>query len=786
MISKLYLVQCRFFILKIRVSMKLHRIILLVFVFIAFQGYSQNNSKWTDHLSYNETTDLSLWGSKVIVASEYGVFIYDEDDNSLSKFSKINGLIGERITSIKALVDYDAFVVGYQTGSFSIVYSDGRIVHVNDIENSGVSGEKEINTIAYYGDIIYIGTTFGIVEYNLVKEEFGDTFYFGDNGSYIQVNDIAFLDNFIFAATNTGVYKADANSPYLVDYNQWERQAIGDKTTTKFNSIAELSGNIIANNVESDTEQYLYENSTWVLKHKYRNVNKVKSDGEYMTYSAGNNVYIFNNEIQLIETLSKSDLMSMSSVRNGDVTWISTKQEGLVKNLNTDNWSYIAPNGPNRNYSFGLKAAANKLYVVYGYYDPSFKPEGRKMGYDVYGDSWNFIPASTFSSVPDLVDIAIDPKDIDHIYISSWGKGLLEMKDNEKEELWVEKNTDNHIQKLYYALDPDYISIRLGGSVFDKDGNLWVANGWSVERPFVVRMSTGEWNSFALDKISSRADNGMAAITIDDNGNKWISTRSDGIWVFNEGDSFEATDDDKMLRFTKSENSGNLPDLKVNTVAIDKDNVAWIGTKLGLVVFSGIEDMFEVSYFKAEPIIINVDGEGKKLLGDQAVTKIVVDGGNNKWLATESGGVYYTSANGQKTIYHFTQDNSPLPSNHILDLDIDPETGEVYFVTNKGLVSFKGSATEGGDNFSKVFAYPNPVRPDYNGDIYIKGLTDKTNVKITDINGNLVFETTSQGGQAVWNGRSFSGYKASSGVYIVFAVSKDGTDTTVTKILIVN
>ena len=299
-------------------------------------------------------------------------------------------------------------------------------------------------------------------------------------------------------------------------------------------------------------------------------------------------------------------------------------------------------------------------------------------------------------------------------------------------------------------------------------------------------MSTGEWNSFAFNRAGSGHDDGMAEITIDDNGSKWIATRGDGIWIYNEGESFDSTGDDNMLRFTTSESSGNLPDKRVNTVAIDKDNVAWIGTKLGLVVFSDIDDMFEANYFAAEPIIINEDGEGKKLLGNQTINKIVVDGANNKWFATESGGVYYTSANGQKTIHHFTKDNSPLLSDQIFDLDIDPETGRVFFVTSKGLVSFIGNATEGGDNFSKVFAYPNPVRPEYDGDIYIKGLTDKTNVKITDINGNLIFETTSQGGQAVWNGRSLSGYKASSGVYLVFAVSKDGTDTTVTKILIVN
>ncbi|MCK5907076.1 MAG: hypothetical protein KAG37_05760, partial [Flavobacteriales bacterium] len=204
--------------------MKLHKLILLILTFFSTISLAQNNSKWSDHLSYNETSDLCSWGSKVIVSSEFGVFIFDTDDNSLIKFSKINGLQGDRITSIKALVNDNAFVVGYETGSFSIIYSDGRILQVNDIANSAVSSEKSINAISEFGDKIYLGTPFGIVEYNFIKEEFGDTFYFGPSGSYIHVNDITFLSNFIFAATNSGVYKADANSPYLVDYNQWKLQ----------------------------------------------------------------------------------------------------------------------------------------------------------------------------------------------------------------------------------------------------------------------------------------------------------------------------------------------------------------------------------------------------------------------------------------------------------------------------------------------------------------------------------------------------------------------------------
>ncbi len=767
--------------------MKFHKLIILILSFSTFTLSAQDNSKWMDLLSYRETSDLSIWGNKILVASEYSVFIYDKDDNSLAKFSKLNGLLGERITAIKALTNDNVFVVGYDTGDFTIVYSDGKITQVNDIAISGVAENKMINAIEEYGDKIYLATTFGIVEYNIVKEEFGDTFYFGDNGGHIYVNDIAFIDHFIYAATDNGVFKADIWDPFLVDYNQWELQNVSSTPNSKFNSIASINRKIIVNKAGDRTVQFKLIGTVWSQKNSYYGVTRIRSNDEYITFSADDKVIILDKELVLVEILEKDNLGAQSALRTGGTTWIATKEDGLAKNENSTDWKNIYPNGPNKNYPFRIKVSAEKMYVVYGYYDQRYTPKHRKMGYDIFDSKdWSYVEPSIFDDATDLSSIAIDPKDPDHIYISSWSDGVLEMQDKEKIELWVEDNTNKHIQKLFYAPDPTYVSIRIGGSTFDDDGNLWVANGWNVDRPFVVRMASGDWNSFALNKISSGEDYGMAEITIDQNGNKWIATRKDGIWIYNENGTFDSTSDDYMLKFTTSEGSGNLPNSRVNSIAIDKENNAWIGTKMGLVVFRDINSMFDDTYFKAEPIIINENGVGKKLLGNQIINKILVDGANNKWFATESGGVYYTSSNGQKTIHHFTKENSPLLSNRVFDIGINPETGRVYFVTSKGLISYLGTATEGGNSFSKVFAYPNPVRPDYDGDIYIKGLTDKTNIKITDINGNLIFETTSEGGQAVWNGRSLSGYKASSGVYVVFAVSKDGTDTTVTKILIVN
>ena len=757
----------------------------IIFLFFSSVAVSQDYAKWKDHLSYNNTSELCIWKEKVVVAGKYGVFIYNSEDNSISKFTKLEGLSGEEITSLNVLKNYDAFAVGYSSGDFSIIYSDGRIVTESDIKNSSVTSTKTINYITEREDEnskIYIATDFGIVEYNMDFEKFGDTFFFGDNGSYINVTGISFLDNLLFASTNNGVYIADSDSPYLVDYNQWAQQKTIPQS--EYNSIAKIDNKIVANNSSGETKQYVFSNGSWSLAHKYSNVTRIKSSKDYLVYSRGRTVSVLDSELNFIENISLEDTeysLSTSAIKQGESTWISSSKTGLVKVSNGEQ-NIIIPDGPTKNNAFRITTSRNRLYLMYGYHDQNYAPRNGGKLYDKYIDNdWHSVDGETFGNIQGFVNVVIDPRDDDHIYISSWGAGVVEMQGDEFVEYWNNRNST--LQKLDYP-NPSYVSIRIGGGVFDEKGNVWFANGWNVDYPFVMRKEDGSWMSFPF--ISGAEDNGMQGICIDFNSNKWIGSRSNGIFIYNEGESLESTGDDKKLLLSTRENQGNLPSNKVLSIAIDKDNEAWIGTQLGLVVFNNIDDMFESVINKAEPVIINVNGEGQKLLGDQQVNKIVVDGANNKWFATQTGGVYYTSANGQETIHHFTKENSPLFSNTVLDLGVDPETGIVYFLTDRGLVSFIGNATEGGDSFGEIIAYPNPVKPGYDGDIYIKGLTDKTNVKITDISGNVVSEVTSQGGQAVWNGKSLNGGKVASGVYLVFAISKDGESKAVAKILIVN
>jgi hypothetical protein len=234
-----------------------------------------------------------------------------------------------------------------------------------------------------------------------------------------------------------------------------------------------------------------------------------------------------------------------------------------------------------------------------------------------------------------------------------------------------------------------------------------------------------------------------------------------------------------------SEGSGNLPTPYVKCLAIDNRNQLWIGTVRGLRVLSSVDSFTTDTVLTTNPIIIMEDDVAQELMYEQAIIDIAVDGANNKWIATSAAGEFLVSPNGQETLAHFTKENSPLPSNSINDIEIDAATGEVFFATDRGMVSYKGTSTEAEDNFNNVYVFPNPVRPGFEGDVNISGLMNKANVKITDIEGNLVYETTSEGGTVLWDTRAFGKYKVASGVYMIFLASDDASQTKVKKVMII-
>ena len=276
---------------------------------------------------------------------------------------------------------------------------------------------------------------------------------------------------------------------------------------------------------------------------------------------------------------------------------------------------------------------------------------------------------------------------------------------------------------------------------------------------------------------------------IDNNDQKWIVIRIYGpitspLLVFKEDPTTPANS--KYILLSQQAGNGNIPGQYVYAMAVDKNGAVWIGTEAGIGVFFNPENIFTGQNFDAQQILVQQGLYVQYLMENEKVTAIAVDGANRKWIGSEGGGLYLFSADGTKQIYHFTTDNSPLFSNNILALAIDPETGEVFIGTDQGLISYKGTATEGGENFSNVYAYPNPVKEDYDGLIGIKGLVSNAQVRITDIAGNLIYSTQANGGLAIWDGKNFGGEKAKTGVYLIYAGNDNGSQKIVTKLLIIH
>ena len=397
-------------------------------------------------------------------------------------------------------------------------------------------------------------------------------------------------------------------------------------------------------------------------------------------------------------------------------------------------------------------------------------------------NQWKTIYHNAF----DIIGIVVDPGNKNKIYAAAWGKGVLEFNNGKLIETYDETNTDNSLQTMTPGID----HIRIGGLAFDADNNLWVTNT-RVDNLLSVKKTDGSWQAFQFLEFST-GDAG--SIIIDSYNQKWIvlkqntSSTIGGILVFNDNNTIDDTSDDQAKWLNTVVGSGGLPINTVICLAEDLDGEIWVGTTEGIAVFFSPESVFGGNDFDAQQILVDQDGQFQYLLETEVVTTIAVDGANRKWIGTQKAGVFLMSEDGTEQILHFDENNSPLLSNNITSIAINHKTGEVFFGTDKGIISYKSTATKGSDMFKKeeVYAYPNPVKEGYEGVIAIKGLVTNAVVKITDISGTLIYETIADGGQAIWNGKNFNGKKAHTGVYLVFASNEDGSETIVTKILVIN
>jgi len=649
-----------------------------------------------------------------------------------------------------------------------------------------ITGEKRINHIAAFGNNLYLATPFGIVVYNIEKLQFGDTYFIGNGSTEVNINQIEVFQDKIYAATDQGIFIAEANSPNLIDFNNWQQPQgnfIGDfKTIEAFNNELYTTRGGMLYKVNTPT-------TIQVINNLFETILNLKASSQYMTAATAKTAFVFNTtliQVAAANITPQYDFTLQAAFAEDNVIYLGTNEFGILERAFADvgNYAEVHPEGPTSNDAFSIAAQRNNLWVVYGGYDGAFTPQERKLDFSHFnGEKWINIAYNTVFA-RDLVHVTIDPNEENKAYISSWNDGIVVVENDDVELL---DDSNSGLEDIFRNR-PDARNIRINGTAFDNQGNLWVANAW-VDNRLKKLSPNGSWSSFDLSTILSNDDFGLTELIVDRTGTVWIGSRNNGLLAFNESGNRKRALVNQLSR-------GSLPDLSVSTVASDRNNRLWIGTKKGMVVFSNAGGVFEAATYDAAPVIIEDDGIPKKLLGDQAINSIAVDGADNKWFGTDTGGALGTNPSGQETLFNFNKDNSPLPSNRIFNIKVDDTNGKVYFATDKGIVAFNNNVAPFGDSLGEVYAYPNPVRKEHSF-VTIDGRNDTnlprgTNVKILDASGRLVHETNViegqelKGGKVVWDKTNLSGKKVASGVYIVLLTLPDKSETSMTKIAIIN
>lgn len=754
--------------------------ILLIFVFFSLVANAQIGvGEWRDHLPFSFAQIVTESPSKVFLASAQGVFSYDKNSNHIEKYTKVNRLSDIGISAMAFSSENNLLFIGYSNGNIDIL-KNNQVYNLSDIKRTIISGSKSVNHILFIEKFAYLSCGFGIVVINLEKLEVKDTYYIGDLGSQLQVNQLVFDNNYLYAATNQGIYIADYQNPNLVDYSNWELITSIPGYNLKFNTLYVNNGQILANQVNESSNDIIYEYDgvSWnIFNQEYTSVRKIKSSNNNIQLVTRRNILVYNHDFVFQDSVSGSDLQNFNPydviVDENNIFWIADYGSGLIKYYNGSKEN-INVNAPYNANAFSIDIFNKRVLVAAGGVNPA----------------WNnvFLNGAVFSfrneqwksminyDAPDYITVKIDPYNIDHYFAGSWGKGLIEYSNDEIVNVFNESNST--LQTM--VAGENYF--RIAGLAFDDDNNLWVTNA-GVTNPVSVKMSDGNWYSFNFDsKISNIL---VSDILITENNNKWVILPGNGLFVFDDNNTPDNENDDLYKKLSVIDENGKIISNNVYSIAEDINGDIWVGTDQGIVVYYNPSDVFENSSIYAQRITLTVDDVTQYLLNTELISSIAVDGANKKWLGTQSSGVYLVSEDGTEEVNHFTEKNSPLLSNRINDVGIDHETGEVFFATDKGLISYRGSATMGSDEFRDVYVYPNPVRENYEGDITIRGLVSDVNVKITDISGNIVYETTAEGGQATWNGKNFSGKRVSTGIYLVFCSNEDGTKTYITKLLFI-
>lgn len=737
--------------------------------------------EWQSHSSYNSGNAITINNNEVYCGTLNGLYSFNTSSQVYSDHSKSEGYSEVTVAALGHSSKANATIIVYDNANVDII-KENEIINLPQIKDFTLNGDKFVYNVTILGDSAFLNCSFGVVIIDLKNQVIKNDVKFSDDIAFANVDcyDVAYFNNAYYFATSRGMYTV----PYTANIkslSNWTK--LTGLPDGPFNAVQAFNNKIyfsysrfLDDGIDNADSLFSYNGSSYGRLETLWNariVDITSGNGNLFVLSRNQGRLINAAEVTINSFSGCFDRANRAAIQsNGDI-WITNEFLGMYR-IND-----CVPHIPDCPYSakvWDIEVVNGTIWTASGAVDDAWNNQysADMISYKKNNDwKWrNFNPGTYYTDPTDPISIAVNPSDDKHLFVGTWGTGLFEIKDilNTTQYLYPQLDSTSVLAGLRY---------RVGGVVLDKSNNCWFTNS-NVVGQLRVKRANGTFDP--PRDLTPYVGSGFIAtdIAVDNRDQVWVNFPGKGIVIYSTKLN--------LYRFINNAfNNGDLPDLRIRAIQPDLDGDVWVGTHDGLRVFSSSQIFGTNPNINGQKIVLkDASGINELLLKETIINDIAIDGGNRKWIATQGNGVRLVSPDGRDIIHSFTAENSPLLSNNVNCIGIDKQTGEVYFGTDKGLISFKSDATSATESFGDVYAYPNPVKPGYDGPIAINGMAENSTVKITDVAGNLVYETISKGGTATWNGKMVDGSRPSTGVYLVFCANEDGSQNVITKILFIN
>ena len=776
--------------------MNCRKSLALLLCMLCLSVTAQQLGSWRLHLSYYIATKSEAGGSTIYSLMNGNLLSYDTEDGEVRTYDHMDILSDAGIAYIAYSNEADKLLIVYNNGNIDLLDKDDNVQNLSSLKDKTMLN-KEVANVSIAGSMAYLATGFGFVEVDMKEGVFRNTYRLPYTIYCITASDEA-----VFIGTPEGIRYCLKDGNMQLEENWKIRLGWGG-----FNSMHFFQNKLVAKNQDG-----IFVLDPYNTSKQYRiargNFTSLKQTGKQLFWH-NKTTYGYTSDVSGTDEASLNAAVTTIPCENNwsDVShvngtyWMSEQEKGLRGYKMSGNEfipteEVIQPSSPIRDLGYNVSWAGDRLLVAGGINTVgSFENPATSMYYE-NGEWTNFTElerTGRFAKVTPVntTDLVQDPLDDTHHFASPYRSGLCEYKDGKFVELY---NPDNSPLKSGWPNPQSskyYTQVFCSALSYDAEGNLWMAQSMLPSAPFLILKPDGKW--LELDYENFRQTSLIDKILHHSSGIKLVSSRrleKRGVFCIDMKGTERTTDDKTRLLqdFVNQDNTPYLPD-QFFCLCEDLDGMVWVGTSAGLFVIEDVTKVFDKDFYFTQIKINRNDGSGLAdyLFNDVAISCIAIDAANRKWIGTQANGAYLISADGQEMLHHFTTEDSPLLSNNVQSIAVHPGTGEVAFGTDKGICTFISDATTPEEELEKsnVVVFPNPVTPDYNGPIAIRGLVEDSEVKIISTGGQLVWNGTSSGGTCTWNGVANNGKPVASGIYHVVANTPEGGKAIMTRIVIV-